>query len=86
MARPATAFGADYDMLDEDDTPQTRYAAALRILNALPPDADARAVREAYPWGDRAHHPYKAWLRAVKDWKRDRARLAAFGGTRGGRA
>lgn len=37
------------------------------VLAALPPDAaerDARrALRAAYPFGPRAHHPYACWLR-----------------------
>lgn len=77
------AFGEEYDPLDEDDTPRGRYEAALVVLRALPDPDDAVAVRDAYPWGDRSHHPYKAWLRAVKAWRAERAKLAAFGGTRG---
>jgi len=25
-----------------------------------------KALKEAYPWGERAHHPYKIWLDECK--------------------
>jgi uncharacterized protein (TIGR02996 family) len=41
-----------------------------RVLAGLPADADEKtkraAVREAYPFGPREHHPYKCWLAEVK--------------------
>lgn len=43
------------------------------VFSALPRDAsdDAvrAAVRDAYPFGQRAYWPYKAWLRRVKAWR-----------------
>lgn len=65
---------------------KSRREVALEILNGLKlplnasDDEVARAVREAYPWGPRSHHPYKAWLAAVKEWKGARAKLRAFSG------
>jgi hypothetical protein len=39
----------------------------------LPPDASREqvnaAVYEAYPFGDRAYHPYKVWLHCARRWK-----------------
>lgn len=41
-----------------------------RTLDALPADADEqtrrRALRDAYPFGQREHHPYKCWLAEVR--------------------
>lgn len=41
-----------------------------KVFASLPVDADAitikKAVAEAYPFGARAHHPYKQWCRARK--------------------
>lgn len=60
------------------------YARSIVVLQglALPLDVEddvvARATRDAYPFGERKYHPYKAWLRAVKDWKLDRERWRAF--------
>lgn len=31
--------------------------------NGKTPAETAKAIDEAYPFGDRAHHPYKVWLR-----------------------
>lgn len=53
---------------------KTRREVASKIiaevLATLPADVsekDARkAISEAYPWGERAMHPYKVWLSAVK--------------------
>lgn len=28
------------------------------------------AVRDAYPWGERKHHPYTCWLRAQREYLR----------------
>jgi len=64
---------------------QSRYEWAVRYLHDLriPIDAPAedveRRVFEAYPWGERSHHPYKAWLRAVKTWRQQREKLRALG-------
>lgn len=37
------------------------------VLNALPADATLKqkrkALQDAYPWGEREHHPYKMWLK-----------------------
>lgn len=44
------------------------WAAIDRVDRSLPADATlaerTRAVDEAYPFGERAHHPYKMWLNA----------------------
>lgn len=62
------------------------YAASISTLRALDLslDADDRtvraAVREAYPFGERAYHPYKVWCQAVKDWQSERAKLRAWTG------
>jgi len=49
------------------ETSERRINAAL---DALPPGADekaiVKAVREAYPFGPRQHHPYKQWLKAQR--------------------
>lgn len=31
--------------------------------------------REYYPFGERAYFPYKAWLKAIRDYKRESERL-----------
>lgn len=35
------------------------------------PEADEKQlrklIRDAYPWGERAYHPYKIWCSAVKE-------------------
>ena len=31
--------------------------------NGKTPAETAKAIDDAYPFGDRAHHPYKVWLR-----------------------
>lgn len=52
-------------------------AVLAPVFQGLARDADdptiATAVREAYPFGERAHHPYKAWLSRVRAWKEARA-------------
>lgn len=63
----------------------TWYSRAVPVvwaaLRALPPDAtDAairRALRDAYPFGERRYWPYKVWLRACRDVCRDWARLTS---------
>lgn len=48
---------------------------AHQIINGLyrdglvtgTPEEQRRALLRLYPWGERAMHPYKAWLRAVRD-------------------
>jgi hypothetical protein len=73
-------------------TRETWYESALGVLRALglpldmPADAEAEAVRKAYPFGERAYWPYKAWLKAVKDWRADRERLRRFTGASRGAA
>jgi hypothetical protein len=49
-----------------------------------PADVVDRAVREAYPFGERKYHPYKVWLATVREWKAERAKLRVF--TCGGRS
>lgn len=43
-----------------------------RVLSALPPTSTIaerrKALQAAYPFGERAHHPYRVWCRAVCDW------------------
>lgn len=45
-----------------------RNAAApviARVIASMPGAGESAvrlALREAYPWGARAHHPYKIWL------------------------
>ena len=57
-----------------------RQIAAAHIANVVQenPDADERELRklisDAYPFGERAYYPYKAWLAAVKDFLGKRAR------------
>ena len=34
-----------------------------------------QALREAYPFGIRAHHPYKIWLSEIKEQRRARPKL-----------
>lgn len=29
-----------------------------------------KVISDAYPWGIRANHPYKAWLSAVSDFRK----------------
>jgi len=42
------------------------------VFATLPPDADERAVkraiREAYPFGERSYWPYKAWGARARIW------------------
>jgi hypothetical protein len=48
------------------------YAAPIiaDVLASLPADADEftarRALRDAYPFGDREHWPYRVWLSEVR--------------------
>lgn len=44
-----------------------RVLATLFRLNQPAPTAEQ--LRDAYPFGDRSHHPYKVWLARVKAWK-----------------
>lgn len=39
------------------------------VLAAYPADTPERrkALRDAYPFGQREYWPYKAWLKAIKD-------------------
>lgn len=43
-----------------------------RVHETLPPDIGfedrVKAVRDAYPWGARKHHPYKMWLKAQREY------------------
>ncbi len=46
------------------------FAVIQRVIdeNAGKPAAEVRrAVRQAYPWGDRKNWPYKAWLQAQRE-------------------
>lgn len=53
----------------------TWYERAARIiddtLRELPEDASAKtcskAIADAYPWGERANHPYAKWLEARRE-------------------
>lgn len=51
---------------------KTRSRAVIRsVLASLPADATEKevraALRDAYPFGEREHHPYKMWLACVKE-------------------
>lgn len=35
---------------------------------SMTPEATAKAIDAAYPFGDRSHHPYKVWLRERKEF------------------
>lgn len=58
----------------------SRYEFSLGVLNKLqiPPDADRatvdKMIHDAYPFGEREFYPYKMWLKAVRDFKRERAK------------
>lgn len=43
-----------------------------RLDETLPADISfeerTKAVRDAYPWGERRMHPYKMWLKAQKEY------------------
>jgi hypothetical protein len=37
------------------------------------PDKEIKAaLRAAYPWGERSHHPYKIWLSEIKRQRKKR--------------
>lgn len=38
--------------------------ALATVPRGTPRDEVERIIKEAYPWGERAHWPYKAWLAA----------------------
>ena len=42
-----------------------------------------KTIRQSYPFGERKHYPYKAWLRAVNDYMATRRRMAGIGGVDG---
>lgn len=44
-----------------------RALAPLFVVGEPAPDREA--VREAYPFGERAYWPYKVWLARVKAWR-----------------
>lgn len=39
------------------------------VLREHPEDTPERrkALRESYPWGERAYHPYKVWCRVLRE-------------------
>ena len=43
-----------------------------RVHKTLPDDVSfdnrVKAIREAYPWGERRMHPYKMWLKAQRQY------------------
>jgi len=41
-------------------------AAVLKETKDLPEKEIKAALKEAYPFGVRAHHPYKVWLDEIK--------------------
>lgn len=51
-----------------------------RVLSSLPADTTPalirKAISDAYPFGERAHHPYACWLREVKQTLRRDGRTA----------
>ncbi len=62
-----------------------RDAAAPVIAKALAdtkgkPEAEIRkALFDAYPFGERAHHPYAVWLSEIKIQRKQRPPLGTFG-------
>lgn len=52
---------------------QRAYAVMLETLMACrkdgkPPEETAKAIDAAYPFGERAHHPYKMWLKVRQEF------------------
>jgi len=41
-------------------------AEVIRRVGRNDPEALRAAIREAYPWGERKRHPYKAWCKEVR--------------------
>ncbi|WP_353265828.1 hypothetical protein [Gemmatimonas sp.] len=70
-------------------TIRSRYQHSLAIVRAVMKDVPrgtSRAACEAklfphYPYGERAHHPYTAWRKAVRTYLDERARGEALGAT-----
>ena len=61
----------------------TWYELAMRRIKETAETTDTddvdeleKAIRAAYPFGERAHWPYKAWCRAVNDFMGERRKLA----------
>lgn len=60
----------------------SRRAVCLEVLNGLhlpldlPAPEVAKAVFDAYPFGERKYHPYKVWLAVVREWQAERTKLA----------
>ena len=52
-------------------------AAVLRETEGQDEATIKRALRDAYPWGPRAMHPYKAWLAEIRHQRNRAARPAA---------
>lgn len=56
--------------------PSIWFSRSLEVIAdvhaALPSDISfeerAKAIREAYPFGERKHHPYKMWLKAQRQY------------------
>lgn len=67
---------------------RSRYQHSLAIVRAVMmdvPDGTSRAQCEAilfphYPYGERAHHPYTAWRKAVRFYLDERAKVEQFSG------
>ena len=64
---------------------ESRYESARRIIEKVAADNPGvsekellRLIRDAYPWGERRMHPYKAWLRARRDYIDSRDSRAAW--------
>lgn len=50
------------------------------LPRGLPAAARRKAVNEAYPWHPRAGHPYKIWLKVVREMLAPAVRRRAAGG------
>jgi hypothetical protein len=51
-------------------------ARVLEATRGEPEKAIRQALLDAYPWGERAHHPYKIWCDEIR---RQRGRKPALG-------
>jgi hypothetical protein len=49
------------------DEARVIVAAVVRDVGIRDPVALRKALYDAYPFGERRHYPYKAWLQVVKE-------------------
>lgn len=67
---------------------KSRYEYARVLLYNIEKHFPATVTQEereaayfsAYPWGERKYNPYKMWLKALKDHRKDMEKLKAFSG------